>query len=206
VEPQTMRLDDLKAAPGDLRADPRADMPEADAPPGDGAPRRWSVPVAAAPIAAAAALIAVLRLGATAEGLLAALLLPLLVVLAAIDLRHRLVPNRIVFPALAGVLLYRLVVAPDHPAEWIVAAIGAPLVLLMPALLTQSGMGMGDVKLAALLGLALGASVLTALLIGSLAVVPIAVVILARGGRTARRTAIPFVPFLALGAVVVLLG
>jgi leader peptidase (prepilin peptidase)/N-methyltransferase len=168
--------------------------------------QRWSIPLAAAPVAAGAALLAALRLGATEPGLLAAGLLPLLVVLGAIDLRWRLVPNRIVFPAFCVVLAFQLVAAPEHAAEWLAAAVGAPLVLLLPAIVNRRAVGMGDVKLAALLGAALGGKILAALLIGSVAVVPVAAVILARGGRAARRTAIPFVPFLALGAAVALLG
>jgi prepilin signal peptidase PulO-like enzyme (type II secretory pathway) len=164
------------------------------------------VPIAAAPVAAAAALLAALRLGATQAGLLAAGVLAVLVVLAAVDLRRRVVPNRIVFPAFVVVLGFQLVAAPQHAVEWVAAAIGAPLVLLMPALVDRRAIGMGDVKLAAVLGAALGARVLPALLVGSVAVVPVAAVILARGGRAARRTPIPFAPFLALGSAVVLLA
>jgi leader peptidase (prepilin peptidase) / N-methyltransferase len=170
------------------------------------AARAWAVPLTALPIAAATALLAALRLGATRPGMLAAALLPLLVVLAAVDLRSRVVPNRIVFPAFVGVLAFQLALAPAHAAEWVVAAVGAPLVMLMPALIDRRAVGMGDVKLAALLGAALGFRVLGALMIGALAVVPVAAVVLVRGGRAARRTAIPFVPFLALGTAAVLLG
>jgi Flp pilus assembly protein protease CpaA len=172
----------------------------------DGGARAWSVPVAVLPVAAAVALIAVLRLGATRPGVLAAGLLPLLVVLAAIDLRWRLVPNRIVFPAFVGALAFQLALAPGHAVEWLGAAVAAPLVMALPAILDRRAVGMGDVKLAALLGAALGVRVLSALLIGAFAVVPVAVVLLVRSGRAARGTAIPFVPFLALGAAAVLLG
>jgi leader peptidase (prepilin peptidase)/N-methyltransferase len=168
--------------------------------------RRWAVPVAAAPVAAAAALVAALRLGPSQHGLLAAGVLATLVVLAAVDLRWRLVPNRIVFPAFVAVLAFQLAGAPQHAVEWLVAAVAAPLVLLMPALFDRRAVGMGDVKLAAVLGAALGTAVLAALLVASLAVVPCAAVVLARGGRAARRTTIPFVPFLAFGAAVVLVG
>jgi leader peptidase (prepilin peptidase)/N-methyltransferase len=178
----------------------------AAAPASDGVGRRWSVPVATAPVAAGAALLAVVRLGATGPGLLAAGLLPVLVVLAAIDLRCCLVPNRIVFPAFCVVLAFQLAVAPEHAAEWLAAAACAPLVMLMPAIVDRRAVGMGDVKLAALLGAALGEKVLVALLIGSVAVIPVAAVMLARGGLAARRSAIPFAPFLALGAAAALLG
>lgn len=210
MKPGILDLDRQDAsAPWHLRADGDPDVGaghEAQAPPIDSGSRRWSVPMAAAPCAAAAALAAALRLGATSPGLLAVVLLPLLVVLAAIDLRSRLVPNRIVVPALACALVYQTVVASDDAIEWLAACVLAPLVLLLPALLDRRAVGMGDVKLAALLGAALGAKVLPVLLIGSLAVIPVAAVILVRGGRAARRTAIPFVPFLAFGTAVVLLG
>jgi leader peptidase (prepilin peptidase) / N-methyltransferase len=137
---------------------------------------------------------------------LAAILLPVLVVLAAVDLRHRLVPNRILGPAFAAVLAFRLATAPEDAAQWLLAAVLAPLVLLAPAILDRRAVGMGDVKLAALLGAALGLAVVPALLIASLAVVPVAGVLRARAGRAARRTAIPFAPFLALGAAAVLLA
>jgi hypothetical protein len=73
------------------------------------------------------------------------------------------------------------------------------------ALLDRRAVAMGYVKMVALLGAALGVRVLGARLIGALAVVPVAAVVLLRGGRTARRTAIPFVP-VALGTAAVLPG
>jgi leader peptidase (prepilin peptidase) / N-methyltransferase len=168
--------------------------------------RRWSVPRAAAPVAAAAALVAALRLGPGEQGVFAATLLPVLVVLAAVDLRHRLVPNRILAPAFAAVLAFRLASAPEEAAQWLLAAAIAPLALLAPAIIDRRAVGMGDVKLGALLGAALGFAVVPALLVASLAVVPVAGVLLMRAGRAARRTAIPFAPFLALGAAAVLLA
>jgi leader peptidase (prepilin peptidase)/N-methyltransferase len=171
-----------------------------------GEARAWSVPVAVLPVAAAVALVAAVRLGATRPGVLAAALLPLLAVLSAIDLRWRLVPNRIVFPAFVAALAFQLALAPGHAVEWLGAAVAAPLVMLLPAIVDRRAVGMGDVKLAALLGAALGVRVLSALLIGAFAVVPVAIVLLLRRGPAARGTAIPFVPFLAFGAAAVLLG
>jgi leader peptidase (prepilin peptidase)/N-methyltransferase len=138
--------------------------------------------------------------------LLAAGVLAVMTTVAGIDLRHRLIPNVIVGPAFACVLLFQLAFASGHAVEWLAAAVGAPLALLAMALIDRRAVGMGDVKLAGLLGAALGLNVVSALLVASCAVVPVALVILIRGGRDARRTAIPFAPFLALGAAVVLLG
>ena len=65
---------------------------------------------------------------------------------------------------------------------------------------------MGDVKLGALLGAALGQEVLSALMLGFLAVVPFALVLLVRRGAAARRSTLPLGPFLAFGAAVALLS
>ena len=168
--------------------------------------RGWYV----SPVAVAAGLVlageAILRLGVTPHGVLAATLLVVLSVLTAIDLRTRLLPNRIVLPALAAVLLWQLAFFPDRAAEWLLAAVGASVFLLLPSFLHPGAMGMGDVKLGALLGAALGVAVVPALLVGSLAVVPVALVLAVRHGRSAGRTTIPFGPFLAFGAAVILLA
>jgi leader peptidase (prepilin peptidase)/N-methyltransferase len=168
--------------------------------------QRWSVPAPALPAAAAAALAGVLRLGATSDAVMAASVLAVLAVIAAVDLRWRVVPNMILGPATAAVLAWHLAFAPGHALEWIVAVVGAPVVLLLPSLVRPGAIGMGDVKLAGLLGAALGAAVLPALMLGFLAVVPVAVVLLVRGGASAPRTMIPFAPFMAFGAAVMLLG
>jgi leader peptidase (prepilin peptidase) / N-methyltransferase len=65
-------------------------------------------------------------------------------------------------------------------------------------------MGMGDVKLALLLGAMLGRTVPVALMIGMLAALVPSVVLLVRHGSAARKMGIPFAPFLALGGVVTL--
>jgi leader peptidase (prepilin peptidase)/N-methyltransferase len=89
-----------------------------------------------------------------------------------------------------------------HPSvEWVAGGLGASAFLLAAALAYPGGMGMGDVKLALLLGVALGRAVPVALLGGMIfALVPSAV-LLAKHGAAARRMRIPFGPFLALGGV-----
>jgi leader peptidase (prepilin peptidase)/N-methyltransferase len=142
-----------------------------------------------------------LRFGATAEALLAAAFCVVLVAIAAIDAEHRVVPNRIVLPAAAVFLVARLLLEPSP--EWPLAAVGASGFLLVAALAYPRGMGMGDVKLALLLGAALGRTVVVALLLGMLASLAPAVVLALREGiARARKTSIPFAPFLAFGAVV----
>jgi leader peptidase (prepilin peptidase) / N-methyltransferase len=167
--------------------------------------RAWRVPPAGLVLGAALAFAALLRIGATPAGLLAAGVLGVLAVLAFIDADVRLLPNRIVLPAIAGVLAWQLAFFPGRFAEVVLAAVGAAGFLLLPSLFRRGAMGMGDVKLAALLGAALGAPVALALAVGSLAAWPVALVLVIRGASV-RGTMIPFGPFLAFGAAVVLLG
>ncbi|MDQ1727528.1 MAG: leader peptidase (prepilin peptidase) / N-methyltransferase [Frankiaceae bacterium] len=156
-----------------------------------------------AALGAALAALALARHGLTREGVLAAGLLPVLAVLAGIDLRCRLLPNRIVLPALAAVLAWQIALAPQRTGEWLAAAVGAAVFLLAPSLLRPGAVGMGDVKLAALLGAALGAEVAGALLIGLMAMAPVALIVLWRRGRDAT---LPMGPCLAFGAALVLLA
>jgi leader peptidase (prepilin peptidase) / N-methyltransferase len=176
---------------------------------GPGAPVRerpsTRVPALALAVGAVLSAAAVARFGVTPEGLLSAGLLPVLAALAAIDLRARVLPNRIVGPTLLAVLAWQLVFFTDRVPECLLAAMGAGAFLLLPSLVQPGAVGMGDVKLAALLGLAFGADVVAALLIGFIAAAPVAGAILLLGGADARRAVLPFGPFLALGAAVVLL-
>jgi leader peptidase (prepilin peptidase)/N-methyltransferase len=134
-----------------------------------------------------------------ALGLLTVLVL---VPVALIDLDYHVIPNRITAPA--GVLALVLGTALDpsgEPARLIAAAAGGGLFLLA-AIASPRGMGMGDVKLAGLLGLLLGAEVAPALLIALLAGVVVGLVVLARRAPGERRSAgVPFGPFLALGGL-----
>lgn len=139
--------------------------------------------------------------GATAEMLLASLFCLVLVVLAAIDLEHRIVPNRLVLPAAGVVLVAHTAIEPT--VEWLVASLGAALALLAVALAYPRGMGMGDVKLCLLLGAMLGRTVSVAIAIALVTALAPAVVVALRGGSI-RGLAVPFAPFLALGSVVAL--
>jgi leader peptidase (prepilin peptidase)/N-methyltransferase len=165
----------------------------------------WRLSRAVILLAAAATLAALLRLGITPYAVMAAGALAMLVVLSAIDLQARILPNKILLPAMAAVLAGQLVLYPGNALESVVAAIGAVGLMLTPRLLNPAAMGMGDVKLAAFLGLLLGAEVLPALMLGFLATAPVLAVLLVARGRAARRTPIPLGPFLALGAAIVLL-
>jgi leader peptidase (prepilin peptidase)/N-methyltransferase len=142
------------------------------------------------------------RFGFTAYAALAAAFCTVLVALSAIDVRHRIVPNRIVLPA-AGVTLVAHTLIEPSP-EWLLAALGASAFFLAAALAYPAGLGMGDVKLALLLGAMLGRDVMLGIMLGLVAALVPSVVLLARHGTSARKMAIPLVPFLALGSVVAL--
>ncbi|MSO94303.1 MAG: prepilin peptidase [Thermoleophilia bacterium] len=143
-----------------------------------------------------------LRFGPTLEALLASFFCVVLVAVSAIDIEHRIVPNRIVLPAAVICLVGQT--ALDPRPEWVLAALGASGFLLVAALVYPGGMGMGDVKLAFLLGAMLGWTATVALMIGFLAALLPAVMLWLRYGSKARKIAIPFAPFLALGAIVAL--
>jgi leader peptidase (prepilin peptidase) / N-methyltransferase len=145
-----------------------------------------------------------LRFGATGDGLLGAFFVSVLVVLSAIDVERRILPDRIVLPSTAVVFAAHVALHPGQSIEWVLAAFGASFFLFAALLAYPKGMGMGDVKLALLLGAMLGRYVLVGLMVGMLAALVPAFVLLARHGTAARRMAIPFGPFLAFGAVVAL--
>jgi leader peptidase (prepilin peptidase) / N-methyltransferase len=144
----------------------------------------------------------VLAFGLTAEAAVSAFFCAVLVAVSAIDLEHRIIPNRIVLPATVVVLAANTL--RDPSVEWIAAGVGAFLFLLVAALIYPAGMGMGDVKLALLMGVALGKAVPVALLVGMVAAMIPGVILFARYGKRARKMGIPFGPFLALGSVVAL--
>jgi leader peptidase (prepilin peptidase) / N-methyltransferase len=144
----------------------------------------------------------VLVFGPTLHALAAAIFCAALVVISATDLERRIVPNKVVLPAAAAVLLVQMV--RDPSIEWPVAGLGAALFLFVAALAYPRGMGMGDVKLALLLGFAVGRSVPVALLAGMIFALVPSSVLLARHGMAARKMGIPFAPFLAAGGILAL--
>ncbi len=140
--------------------------------------------------------------GFTFEAATAAFFCTALVVISVTDIERFVIPNRIVLPAAAIVLVAQTIRVPSP--EWAIAGLGAALFLLIAALIYPAGMGMGDVKLALLLGFELGRTVPVAMMIGMIAALVPSVVLLARHGSAARKMKIPFGPFLALGGIVAL--
>jgi leader peptidase (prepilin peptidase) / N-methyltransferase len=138
--------------------------------------------------------------GATLYAVLAAAFCAVLVTLSAIDLQHRIVPNRIVLPAALGALVLHTVLDPS--LAWLAGSLGAAGFLFLAALAYPKGLGMGDVKLALLLGAVLGGAVAIALMVGFVAALVPSGALVIRHGSAARKMAIPLVPFLSLGSVV----
>ncbi len=140
----------------------------------------------------------------TAAGIaLSVTLILLLVPAAAIDLEHRIIPNRITGLGAALGVVIGLALDPSGEPERLIAAAAAGGFLLVAALAYPGGMGMGDVKLAGVMGLFLGRAVAPAVMIALVAgVIAGLVVMSARGVKAGRKTAVPFGPFLALGAIV----
>jgi leader peptidase (prepilin peptidase)/N-methyltransferase len=122
------------------------------------------------------------------------------------DLERRIIPNRILLAAAAAGVAIAAATDPGSLPERTIAAAAAGGLLLAAALAYPRGMGLGDVKLAAVMGLYLGRSVAPALLVGFAAGSLVGLALIARHGAAARKQAIPFGPFLALGGIVGLLA
>jgi leader peptidase (prepilin peptidase)/N-methyltransferase len=144
----------------------------------------------------------VLAFGFSLKTAAAAIACGTFVVVTVTDIERRIVPNRVVLPAAAAVLA---LMTAYHPSpQWALGAVGAAGFLFLAALAYPGGMGMGDVKLALLIGALLGVTTPVGIMLGLfLALVP-SLVLFARHGMGARRLAIPFAPFLCAGAVIAL--
>lgn len=127
----------------------------------------------------------------------------LLVPIALIDLEHRIIPNRLTALGALLALVIGTVLDPSGEPERLIAGVAAGGALLLAALAYPGGMGMGDVKLAGVMGLFLGSAVAPALLLALLLGVLFgALVVASKGARVARKTVVPFGPFLAAGSLV----
>ncbi|HEV7942842.1 MAG TPA: prepilin peptidase [Solirubrobacteraceae bacterium] len=154
----------------------------------------------------AALCVAVVLVKGSAAGIALGLAMVLLLVpAAAIDLEHRRIPNVITLSGAVLAIALGLAFDPSGEPIRLLAGLGAGGAFLIVTMISPQGMGMGDVKLAAMLGLFLGKAVIPAILIALLAGVLVGGVVIVRlGVGQGRKTAVPFGPFLALGAVVAL--
>lgn len=128
-----------------------------------------------------------------------------LVAITLTDLERRIIPNKILLVSAALGVVIVVVADPASLPERAIAATAAGGLFFAAALLYPRGMGLGDVKLAAVMGLFLGPAVATAILVALLAGALVGLAMIARHGAIARTRAIPFGPFLALGGITALL-
>jgi leader peptidase (prepilin peptidase)/N-methyltransferase len=150
---------------------------------------------------AALAVTSVVDFGLSGRALVGVVLCPVLILLAAIDIRHQLLPNEIV---LSTALLMALIVAATNPAgffEHLEAGLALFGFLFVFAAIFKGGLGMGDAKLGLLLGLALGSRTFSAMMVAFVGLFLAALWIIATQGIAARKKAIPFGPFIALGGI-----
>lgn len=147
-------------------------------------------------------MLALALFGPSGRALGAVFLLCVVAALAVVDLEERRIPNRIVLPATAVVLAVQIALDPRGTPGLILISLASALFFCLPMLVSPRGMGMGDVKLAFFLGAALGQAVVLAIAVAVFASFLVALALLARNGAAARKSAIAFGPFLALGAAV----
>jgi leader peptidase (prepilin peptidase)/N-methyltransferase len=152
----------------------------------------------------AALLVAVVLVkGADSDAWLGLALVLLLVPVTLIDLDHRIIPNKLMLIGTVVSLAIVLLTQPSSLTEHLIAAGAAGGFLLIAALAYPGGMGMGDVKLAGVLGLFLGRAVGPAMLVALVSGTLVGAAIIARkGAKEGRKTAIPFGPYLAFGGLV----
>jgi leader peptidase (prepilin peptidase)/N-methyltransferase len=158
--------------------------------------------VAVATAAVGLAVASFVAFGFSGKALLGAVLCPTLVLLAAIDAKHRLLPNAIILPATLAIGLIVAAYAPGSFLSHLAAAAALGGFFFVFGTIFAGSLGMGDAKLGFMLGLALGAQTLGAALIAFAGLLVAALYVLATRGVSARKDAIPFGPFLALGGIV----
>jgi leader peptidase (prepilin peptidase) / N-methyltransferase len=141
------------------------------------------------------------RFGFSGTALVGAVFCPVLLLLAAIDLQHRLLPNAIILPASVAVALIVAVSTPGDFLAHFLAGLALGGFFFAFAAIFPGSIGMGDAKLGFLLGLALGAKTLSATLIAFAGLLVGALYVLATRGLSARKDSLPFGPFLALGGI-----
>lgn len=165
-----------------------------------GVPIPWRYPAVEA-LTAALFAVAYLVYGAQPRTLLIMAFLAALVAVTFIDIDHLIIPDRIVLPGAVIGLAASISLEPESWWEYVVAAVGGAAFLLVLGLLWAGGMGMGDVKMALMMGAVLGSSIIVALFLAFLVGGLGGIVLLATKVKS-RKDKLPFGPYLALGSVV----
>lgn len=187
----------------DAPAPDEAGTPEAATSPSGARPLSVEARTAVAVVIPFACALAIALFDFSGHALVTAVTASALVYLAAIDIEQRILPNRVLLPTTVFVLVAQIAFFPDRWDEWLLAGLTAAAFLAAPRIVRRDGMGMGDIKLAVLLGVATGWSVFSAILIGCLAMIPVALWMLRRDGSI-RGATLPFGPFLAFGTLAIL--
>ncbi len=138
--------------------------------------------------------------------ILAGALLALLLIVTVADLRDRVIPDWALGPGAAVSIAVTVLGQPEALTERLSSAAGAGGFLLGAALIRPDGMGLGDVKLAAVLGLFLGRAAAVALVLALLAGAGWGLARAIARGVPPREATIPFAPFLAIGGAVALIA
>jgi leader peptidase (prepilin peptidase)/N-methyltransferase len=160
-------------------------------------------PVVEAVTAALYVAVVAVKLDDALQVALGLALVTFLVPIAVIDLDLKRIPNALTGPAAVVAVVLGAIFAPSYLPEQLIAGAGALLFFFLPALVHKKGMGMGDVKLAGVLGLYLGRAVAPALFFALiLGVVAGTAIIAMKGVSEGRRAKVPFGPFMAVGALI----
>ena len=146
-----------------------------------------------------------LQIGFEARLAPALLLTALIVPASVIDLNHRIIPNAINFPGALLVFAVASIAEPDRMAEFAIGGVACFLFLGIAWAISPKGMGLGDVKMALMIGLGTGRYAFVAMFAGFLASATLSLYLIGRHGRKAGKTTFPFGPFLAFGTVIALM-
>ncbi len=167
-----------------------------------GATISWRYPLVEALTGLLCALV-IVRFGADSDAWLGLALVLVLVPITLIDLDHHIIPNPLTLLGSAAAVALVLLTQSDELVEHLIAAVAAGGFLLVAAIVYPAGMGMGDVKLAGMLGLFLGRAVGPAMFVAMFAGSVVGLAIIARvGAKRGRKMGIPFGPWLTLGGLV----
>jgi leader peptidase (prepilin peptidase) / N-methyltransferase len=172
---------------------------------GEGTPPSTRRKIVVAAVTAGLFAAMALKIGLEPRLAPALLLTALIVPASVIDLNHRIIPNMINIPGAVLVFTVASIAEPGRMPEFAVAGIVCFLFLGFAWFAFRQGMGLGDVKMAAMIGLGTGRYAYVAMLSGFAASVVLSSWLLLRGGLKARKATFPFGPFLAFGTVVALL-
>jgi len=172
---------------------------------GEGTPPSTRRKIVVAAVTACLFAALALKIGLEPRLAPALLLTALIVPASVIDLNHRIIPNLINIPGAVLVFTVASIAEPGRIPEFAIAGIACFLFLGVAWFVFPQGMGLGDVKMALMIGLGTGRYAYVAMLSGFMASVVLSGWLLLRGGIGARKATFPFGPFLAFGAVVALL-